>query len=893
MTCRRHGSRELIVRHRESGRRTFGTFLGIDRTDNNDPDERETRGPLSDDRTVRAILTPDQRVRVFVSSTMEELAAERAAVREAVDRLRLSPVLFELGARAHPPRSLYRSYLEQSHVFVGIYWQRYGWIAPAMDVSGLEDEYLLAQAKPKLMYVKRPASEREERLEGLLDRIRSDDDVSYKGFSSPGELEELVAADLALLLSEAFLVEAEPGTPTSPHRFTLPGDATTFLGRTTELAQLHTVIERDDVQLVTLTGPGGIGKTRLALRAAAEVAAGYEEGAAFVSLASLRDPESVLGAIASAVGLRDSSGITIDALRTDLADRSLLLVLDNFEHVMSAAELLPSLLRDARRMKVLVTSREALRIQAEHEFPVPPLAPADGVRMFAERANAVRPGFIVDEANAALVERICRRLDDVPLAIELAAARTKLLSLAAILERLEHRLDFLVSGPRDLPERQQALRSTIEWSYDLLDEAERDLFACLGIFVGSFSLAAVEAVGSERADDRDVLDLLASLVDKSLLRVEATAGEPRFRMLGMIADFARSQLAEIDDAVRVGQQHAEHYRDVSLQIGEGVRGPHQREWLLALGGEDGGEAGNLRAALAWFVEHGQLDAFAEMAWALWVPAWINGRIEEGRSLSRAALDREGQLSPQSRARLLVISGTFGMWSGDHSGAMASLDAGRDLAQSLRDDEAVAASVLASSMIVGPSQGEARAEQLARDALQMYERLGDLWGEAAALNALGWLYVAQERFDGAHELFERTLSRSLSAGDEQFSAMAEVNLAEYHLDRGDPAAATDLLASCVQRHRSLRLMYSVAYLLEAAARLASHGGDTRRATRLIGAASQLREGAGVSVWGSQLERRAHFVDELSAALGPSDFADAIEAGTQLCYADALDEVPRPD
>ncbi len=840
----------------------------------------------------RPILMPDQRVRVFVSSTMEELAAERAAVRDAVDRLHLSPVLFELGARAHPPQSLYRSYLEQSHVFVGVYWQRYGWVAPAMDVSGLEDEYLLAWVKPKLMYVKRPAPEREERLEGLLDRIRAEDDVSYKGFSTADELEGLVAADLALLLSEAFLVEADPGTKPSRPRFTLPGDATTFLGRATELDHLRTLIERDDVQLVTLTGPGGIGKTRLALRAAAEVAPVYEEGAAFVSLGSLQDPLSVLSAIASAVGLRDSSGITIDALRADLADRSLLLVLDNFEHVMSAAQHLPALLRDARRLKVLVTSREALRLQAEHEWPVPPLASADGVRMFAERAAAVRPGFSVDEANAAIVEDICRRLEDVPLAIELAAARTKLLSLEAILERLEHRLDFLVSGPRDLPERQQALRSTIEWSYDLLDEAERHLFSSLGIFVGGFSLAAVEAVSSERAGDRDVLDLLASLVDKSLLRVEPTAGEPRFRMLGMISDFARSRLAENDDAVRVGQQHAEHYREVSLRIGEGVRGPEQREWLLALGGEDSGEAGNLRAALAWFVEHGQLDAFAEMAWALWVPAWINGRIEEGRNLSRAALDSEGQLSQQSRARLLVISGAFGVWSGDHADAMAALGAGRDLAQSLGDDEVVAASVLATSMIVGPSEGEARCEQLAQEALLMYQRLGDAWGEAAALNALGWLYVAQERFDGAQELFERTLSRSLSAGDEQFCAMAEVNLAEYHLDGGDIAAATDLLASCVQRHRSLRLMYSVAYLLEAAARLTSQGGHRTRATRLMGAASQLREAAGVSVWGSQLERRARFVAELSAALGPPVFEDAIAAGAQLGYADALDEVPRP-
>ena len=226
--------------------------------------------PEEDGRYVAAILTPDQRVRVFVSSTMEELAEERVAVREAVDRMHLSPVLFELGARAHPPQSLYRSYLDQSHIFVGIYWERYGWVAPDMNVSGLEDEYLLSGDKPKLMYIKRPAPEREPRLNELLDRIRSDDEVAYKSFHDADELERLVLDDLSLLLSEAFLVEPTAGAPReTTRRFTLPGDTTTFVGREAELAEIGELLARDDVHVVTLTGPGGIGKTRLALKAAA------------------------------------------------------------------------------------------------------------------------------------------------------------------------------------------------------------------------------------------------------------------------------------------------------------------------------------------------------------------------------------------------------------------------------------------------------------------------------------------------------------------------------------------------------------------------------------------------------------------------------------------------
>ncbi len=809
-----------------------------------------TEGVVDGDR--ETILTPDQRVRVFVSSTMEELAIERVAVRDAVERMRLSPVLFELGARAHPPQSLYRSYLEQSHVFVGIYWERYGWIAPSMDVSGLEDEYLLAGTKPKLMYVKRPAPGRESRLDELLDRIRSDDDVAYKPFADADELEALVTDDLSLLLSEAFLVVPGSAAARRP-RFTLPADVTGFVGRDDELAMLGGLLTRDDVRLVTLTGPGGIGKTRLALRAASESSAAFDEGAAFVSLASVQEAGAVVNAIAATIGIRDNSGPSVDLLRADLATRSLLLVLDNFEHVMGAAGIVSELLDAAPGLRILVTSREALHLRSEWEVPVSSLSREDSARLFEERAMAVRPGFLIDGSNHDAVDRVCRRLEGVPLAIELAAARSKLLTPDSLLERLDHRLDFLVGGARDLPERQQALRHAIAWSHDLLDEPERHLFRDLGVFVGSFSLSAVAAVaGDAAADDRDLLDLLASLVDKSLLRVEASAGEPRFRMLEMIAEFARDRLAESDDAV--ADRHARFYLELSVQIGAGVTGGEQRRWLSVLGGDEDGEAGNIRAALAWLLDHRRLDELAVMAWSLWVPAWINGRVEEGRQMAGAALGVGGDLSEGSRSRLLVVLGTFQMWAGDHIAATESLRLGRDLAVELDDETVLAAATLAQSMIAGPVGGEAQSEHLAEEALERYERLNDRWGRAAALNALGWLFVSQERVDRLADVAERTLEASLAAGDEQFSAMAEVNLAEYLLHQGDVDACRALLSSCVDRHRALRLLYSVAYLLEACARLAATENDPARASRLLGAASQLRESTGVSVWGSQLERR---------------------------------------
>lgn len=849
------------------------------------------------------ILTPDQRVRVFVSSTMLELAEERAAVRRAVERLHLSPVLFELGARAHPPRSLYLSYLQQSHVFLGIYWQRYGWVAPDMDVSGLEDEWLCSGDRPKLLYVKEPAPDREPRLGDMLGRIVEEATVAFKPFRTPHELEQLVADDLALLLSESFIVGGH--TPTGPSddprpsasvRTPLPVDTSSFVGREDDLDELCGVLTDDDTRVVTLTGPGGVGKTRLALRAAAQVANKFDEGAAFVGLSAVQDPASVPGAIAEAVGVRDVGAESlVDALRRDLAERSVLLLVDNYEHLMPAAAVLADLLAAAPWVRALVTSREALRIAGEHEFAVAPMAPADAVELFAQRAAAVRRGFTLGPDDEQSVLAICRRVDHVPLAIELAAARTRLLSLDALLERLDHRLDLLAGGARDLPARQQALRATVEWSHDLLTDEERSVFACVGVFVGGFSLAAAQAVlapivGGREDDEFAVLDALASLVDKSLLRAEPTAGEPRFRMLEMVRDFAAERLDASPDAAAVRDRHAAWYRGLGLEIGAGVRGPEQARWLDVLGYPDGGEAGNVRAALSWYLATGQLEEYAAMAWALWPAVWINGRLEQGERLTQALVQHGDRLSPRSRARMLAVSGLFPMWKGEHTAALAALDEARVLGTEIGDEEVLAHVALATAMLAGPMMNEHDAEAFGRDSVERFRALGDLWGEAAALNALAWLYVAQERFDDG-SLLEDTLAVSCAAGDGLFAAMAEVNLAECALAHGDHGRAAELLASSVARHRALRVMYSVAYLLDAAARLACARDDPDLAAELIGAADHRRDIIGVGVWGSQLARRDAFVAELRARLGEDAYASAHRDGCRLDYEGALDSALR--
>ena len=399
------------------------------------------------------IRTPDQRLRVFVSSTLQELAAERQAVRDAVERLRLVPVMFELGARPHPPRHVYRSYLAQSQVFVGVYWQSYGWVAPGEQISGLEDEYLLAAGLPRLIYVKSPASEREPRLAEMLARIEDEGGVSYQRFSNAGELQDLVENDLALLLTEHFELtrSRDSGAAEAPSAGALPVPVTPLVGRDQEAAAVEDLVSREGVRLVTLTGPGGVGKSRLAVEVAGRLAPDFADGVRFAELAPVSAAELLAAAIATTLGLSTSGGRLLTDLESYLRPRRLLLVLDNFEQVTAAAPLVAELLGAAPDLVVLVTSRAVLRLSGEHEFPVPTFpVPRRGavpeaaamqqyasVRLFVERAHAAAPGFELTRENAGAVAEVCRRLDGLPLAIELAAAKVKLLPPQALLARLE------------------------------------------------------------------------------------------------------------------------------------------------------------------------------------------------------------------------------------------------------------------------------------------------------------------------------------------------------------------------------------------------------------------------------------------------------------------------
>ncbi|HTF09874.1 MAG TPA: DUF4062 domain-containing protein [Asanoa sp.] len=799
------------------------------------------------------IHTPDHRLRVFVSSTLEELEPERLAVRDAIVRMRLVPVMFELGARPHPPHDLYQAYLEQSQLFIGIYWQSYGSEGPDAEISGVDDEFRAAGDLPKLIYVKTPAPDRDPRLHALLDRIRSDARVSYRQFRSADELGQAVGDDIALLLTERFTPgrgEAAAGPMPADEllRAGLPVPPNPLLGRSAEQRALRDLLTDDDVRLVTLTGPGGVGKTRLATEVGATLRGSFADGVRFTDLSALSDPNLVGTALAQSLSLRTMPNRSaVDDVVAYLRNRSLLMIVDNMEHLAEAAPVIGTMLDAAPGVTVLVTSRVPLRLTYEHVFEVPPLSipdPAedpvaavqrDGAALlFVERARAVRSDFRIGPDDAAAIVEIVRRLDGLPLAVELAAAKVRILTPRALLDRLASRLGTLTGGARDLPARQRTLRDTIAWSYQLLPADEQRLFARLGVFAGGFDLAGIDAVAGF-AERYAELEALGALVESSLVTPARRERETRFTMLGIIREYALERLREAGDWNDTHDRHARHFLEFAVRsappIGTTSTDPSAVDRLEA-------EHDNLRAAISWLIDTEQWVDAVRLAWLLWQLWWLRGHIDEAARTVRRLLEHADEMPPRAHANVLFGDGAISFLSGDPVRGKEKLERALPMLREYDDGDvtARAAGMLGQLALERGDYDEARA--LLGETKEIGERLGEEWMAALYYTRLGLVPLNDGDYPAAAEQFTDGLRVARKTDDHLGEVVALYSLAVTSTSAGDLDSAEGQLQAGLRVSAAARDEAGAALYLRALADIAARRGSAERAVRLAAAARKL-------------------------------------------------------
>jgi predicted ATPase/class 3 adenylate cyclase len=602
------------------------------------------------------------------------------------------------------------------------------------------------------------------------------------------------------------------------YRNNLPLQPTPLIGREKEVSEVCDLLRGDETRLLTLTGPGGTGKTRLALQAAADLLDDFSDGAFLVPLATLTEAELLLPTVAETLGVRESGEQPLDeSLKDYLSERRVLLVLDNFEQVLGAAPTVTELLAGAPGLKVLATSRAPLGLYGEKEYAVPPLSVPDvrhlpdlktlsqyeAVRLFIERAKSAKADFEVTDDSAPAVAEICVRLDGLPLAIELAAARIKMLPPRAMLHRLGSRLKLLTGGARDLPERQRTLRGTIEWSHALLDEGERTLFGRLAVFSGGRTLEAIEAICDAEGDlPVDAFDGISSLVDKSLLRQEeGPGGEPRFVMLETVHEFAREKLRQSAEAEQIKRVHAEYFLTVAEEAFPELRGPHQLEWLERLEAEHD----NMRAALSWALDRKEVESALRLGSALSGFWSVRDYQSEGRRWLGEALAMDGRVSPEVRAMALAGAGWLAMDQGDLGRAKEACEEGLELlANEAREEASEARLWLLGFLgwVAWQREQHEQAKQLFEEGLALSQEMSDIWWLATSLSNLAVVSQSLGDSERATELYYESMGLLREQGDKHSLAINLNNLAMVVYSQGDLGRAAQLTEEAVALFREL-------------------------------------------------------------------------------------------
>jgi len=756
---------------------------------------------------------------------------------------------------------------------------------------------------------------------------------------APAERAAFLKAARAELATDRLAILPPPSTPHATRVANLPAPPTPLIGRKHEIAAVCALLQAD-VRLLTLIGPGGVGKTRLAVQVAVDLRGEFMDGVTFVALAAISDPTLVLPTIAQTLGLRESGSEPLPMRLYDyLRDKHTLLLLDNLEQIVEAGAGVANLLEVAPRLKVLMTSRVALHLYGEYEYVVPPLALPDpqqlppleiltqyeAIRLFSERAQAVKADFTVTSTNAAAITEICVRLDGLPLAIELAAARSKILAPSALLSRLERRLQVLTGGAINLPARHQTLRGTIDWSYNLLDPGEQTLARRLAVFAHGCTLEAAEAVCDANRDlPLDVLDGLASLVDKSLLSpVDGVEDQPRFAMLETIREYLLERLAEGGELETIGRQHLLYYVELAEQADLELSRSPQGAWLARLRQDHD----NLRAALRWAIEHDVPELGVRLVFALYSFWALGGYVSEGRrwvitflAQAHAAWPAELRAKALQVAALLAVSdgnyiaardpveesvaiyrqlgdqlnlartlrplGWVLVIQGEHTRARTILEESAALDREVGDHAGLASSLQWQALLALDQADYVAARALLEQSLRIRQMLADQIGVSQILNSLGDVARCEADYERAGALYQESLTHLRAAGTRAEVASILHNLGYVALAQGNQQRARTHFAESLALHREENNRSGVLEGLSGFGAVMAAKGQPRRAAVLFGAVAALRTALSAPIWPAErVEYERHMVG-VRTALGEGRLLAALAEGRGMTLKEAI-------